>query len=135
MMKKVNLLAAFIIAIIVMVISLAGKVTVIFFDQLPSPWDFISLGIMSLMIMTWLIYLIIRLIDLHKDTSDVRFYFISYMHQKGSVTGYSQCLFKAVDISLNGIIDKIKDSRGSDNVVIIAIKDLTSIEYEMLTKD
>jgi len=59
-------------------------------------------------------------------------YFVSYIFQTDNGVAYAHCLFKAVDITLNGIARVIQESRGYSNVVILNLKDLSKREYEML---
>lgn len=64
-----------------------------------------------------------------------KYYFISYMCHINSQLNFSSCLFKAHDITLNGIAEMIAESRGISNpkqVVISNMKDLSKKEYEML---
>lgn len=61
-----------------------------------------------------------------------KYYFISYISQTDKGVVYSSCLFKAVDITLNGIVQAIQENRGSSNVAILSLKDLTEEEYKML---
>lgn len=61
-----------------------------------------------------------------------KYYFISYIFQANNGVAYAHCLFKAVDITLNGIAQAIQESRGCSNVIILNLKDLSKKEYEML---
>lgn len=64
-----------------------------------------------------------------------KYYFVSYIHQDGNGVAYNHCLFKAVDITLNGIARVIQNIRGCSNVVILNLKDLSKKEYKMLKGD
>lgn len=64
-----------------------------------------------------------------------KYYFVSYMCQINLQLNYSGCLFKAHDITLDGMAEMIAESRGisdPEQVVILSLKDLSKKEYEML---
>ena len=70
-----------------------------------------------------------------KEEKMTKYYFISYIYQNKTQLSYSCCLFKAHDITLNGMAEMIAESRGISDpkqVVILSMKDLTKKEYEML---
>lgn len=61
-----------------------------------------------------------------------KYYFVSYISQTDKGVAYNHCLFKAVDITLNGIAREIQENKDCSEVVILSLKDLTEEEYEML---
>lgn len=70
-----------------------------------------------------------------KEKKMTKYYFVSYIFNNGNGVAYSHCLFEAVDITLNGIVQTIQNIRGCSNVVILNLKDLSKKEYKMLKED
>lgn len=64
-----------------------------------------------------------------------KYYFVSYIFQNGNGVAYKHCLFKAVDITLNGIVKRIQECCDCSNVVILNLKDSSKKGYEMLKGD
>lgn len=70
-----------------------------------------------------------------KEELMTKYYFISYIFQTGNGVAYAHCLLKAVDTTLDGMVQMIQESRGCSNVVILNLKDLSKKEYKMLKGD
>ena len=72
--------------------------------------------------------------ECEKGGTHDKYYFVSYIAQVNTGAAFSHCIFKAIDITLNGMAEKIAKSRDDcKSVTILSLKDLTKDEYEMLS--
>lgn len=69
-MNKYKLIAAFIIALILMLCLAAGAVISRLLYLLPSPWNHIAIGLFSFSMLTWGVYLWINKLEKEKDGED-----------------------------------------------------------------
>lgn len=65
----------------------------------------------------------------------MRYYFIAYMYTDKSwhSTMYKNCVLSVDNLTLDGIIDLIKEDIDAKDLVIISMKDLDYDEYMMLS--